>query len=193
MPVINTKQELVNFVADHMRKQKQPSITPGDLCRYRGQNGCKCTLGALIEDKFYNPDMEGCSFDKDPEAVGESIVNSGVSKDVVFAEGVTRKWFMQEVQLFLHDAIADSVNFEDDFEDCLADFCLTQKLEVPDHEVDMSGLSPGELGVLRGIRDRGLAVVVFTVKELNGAEQEKVENRLCELGNEVIESMGVPC
>lgn len=33
-----------------------------DMCRYRGDGGCKCAAGFIIPDPLYSPDMEGHMF-----------------------------------------------------------------------------------------------------------------------------------
>lgn len=42
---------------------------------------------------------------------------------------------------------------------------------------------------LRALRHRGFAVVIFYPEELNGADPRRVEDRLCELGNDVIHDL----
>jgi len=51
-------------------------------------------------------------------------------------------------------------------------------------------LTEQERKTINKIRNKGFAVVVFTEEELNGASQEHVEDRLVELGWEVIECLG---
>lgn len=43
-----------------------------------------------------------------------------------------------------------------------------------------------DIDMILGMRDRGYAVVIFSPDELRGVERRDVENRLVELGNEVI-------
>lgn len=44
-----------------------------------------------------------------------------------------------------------------------------------------------ELAVINGLRDRGYAIAWFTAEELRGAKARHVEDRLIELGWEVID------
>lgn len=53
-------------------------------------------------------------------------------------------------------------------------------------------LKQEEVDFLRGLRVRGYAVVVFNPEELRGASQEHVEERMIELGWDVIESLADP-
>jgi hypothetical protein len=46
-----------------------------------------------------------------------------------------------------------------------------------------------EVKAIKGLRDRGFAVVVFNQEELDGAPSDDVEYRLIELGWEVIDSL----
>jgi hypothetical protein len=43
---------------------------------------------------------------------------------------------------------------------------------------------------LRELKDKGFAIVMFTPEELNGVSSKRLEDRLIELGNEVIEDLG---
>lgn len=59
-----TLQEIFDRVVDHLRKQGEPSTTPAlhtnsVRCLYRGPNGKKCAVGALITDAVYSPHIEG--------------------------------------------------------------------------------------------------------------------------------------
>ncbi len=53
-------------------------------------------------------------------------------------------------------------------------------------KVSENELTDKEVEVIREIRDRGFAVVIFNPEELASAEQDRVEDRLVELGWEVI-------
>ena len=57
-----------------------------------------------------------------------------------------------------------------------------------DEDTEVTDLpTEAEFTVLNGLRDRGYAVVVFTPQELRGAKTRHVEDRLVELGWEVID------
>ncbi len=56
-------QEAFNKIVTHLRKQGQKSVVkhPGrtdDICMYRGLNGMSCSVGCLIPDDIYSPEME---------------------------------------------------------------------------------------------------------------------------------------
>lgn len=58
-----TRQEIYDIVKQHLltqgvRSQKESSVF-GAECAYRGDNGLKCAVGALIPDSLYKPEMEG--------------------------------------------------------------------------------------------------------------------------------------
>lgn len=56
------KQELLNKVWKHLRKQGRQARNPiNDSCAYRGDDGTTCAIGCLISDRYYNPSMEGCT------------------------------------------------------------------------------------------------------------------------------------
>jgi hypothetical protein len=62
-----SKQEIFDIVSVALLKQGQKSINTellnktGNICAYRGANGCKYAVGHLISDEEYDPIMEGCS------------------------------------------------------------------------------------------------------------------------------------
>lgn len=53
-------QEAFDIVVNHLKTQKQRSFFPysGNTCAYRGPNGLKCAVGALIPDYLYSEDMD---------------------------------------------------------------------------------------------------------------------------------------
>lgn len=77
-------QEIFDTVVRHLLEQKQMSITPerrykadeAGVCMYRGEGGLKCAVGALISDRYYNPNMEG--FLPSDNNVQSALVKSGV-------------------------------------------------------------------------------------------------------------------
>src|SRR5581483_1310933 len=56
-----TAQDIFNTVALHLFTQGRPSSCKGGYCYYRGPNGMKCAVGALIPDENYYAGMEGKS------------------------------------------------------------------------------------------------------------------------------------
>ena len=74
-----TPQEIYDTVAKHLFTQGRRSGDDrpqrgGFQCRYRGAEGTKCAVGAVMPDEAYDPDMEGHSivglFDPDATAEG---------------------------------------------------------------------------------------------------------------------------
>lgn len=59
-----SKQQTFDKVAAHLRQQQAVSEDPNGDCLYRGPNGLKCAIGALIPDNMYSADFEGQSADK---------------------------------------------------------------------------------------------------------------------------------
>ena len=54
---MNTQQAFDIMVA-HLRQQKRPSRSDSSGCLYRGPDGLKCAVGALIPDELYSERME---------------------------------------------------------------------------------------------------------------------------------------
>lgn len=53
-------QEAFNIAARHLLKQGRRSVIEPQLsCAYRGADGLKCAVGALIPDELYEPRFEG--------------------------------------------------------------------------------------------------------------------------------------
>ena len=56
-----TNQEAFETMVRHAREQGGRSLNSQGKCRYRGQNGTKCFVGALIPDAEYTVMLEGRS------------------------------------------------------------------------------------------------------------------------------------
>lgn len=58
-----TNQEVFEAVCVHLSRQKKRALANlpnrGETCAYRGDNGLKCAVGALIPDVVYSEIMEG--------------------------------------------------------------------------------------------------------------------------------------
>lgn len=52
------KHEIFHAVKAHLLKQNMRSFIGCD-CQYRGPDGLKCAVGALIKDEHYDPEFEG--------------------------------------------------------------------------------------------------------------------------------------
>lgn len=55
---MNTSQQFFQIVASHLLTQGKRSTDGTGFCAYRGDNGLKCALGAVIPDTLYMPKME---------------------------------------------------------------------------------------------------------------------------------------
>ena len=56
-------------------------------------------------------------------------------------------------------------------------------------EIDSNELTDNELNVISGLRDRGFTVTIFSPDELGNANTDKVEDRLVELGWDIINDL----
>lgn len=54
-----TNQEAFKTMVRHAREQGRKSLNRQGQCRYRGKNGTKCFVGALIPDADYTVMLEG--------------------------------------------------------------------------------------------------------------------------------------
>ena len=56
---MSLKQELFDRISKHLLNQNERSIEHiSGVCRYRGDNGLKCAVGAIISDKKYSEKIE---------------------------------------------------------------------------------------------------------------------------------------
>lgn len=70
-------QEVFDKVAIHLLAQNKKSINDlSSRCRYRGLNGLRCAIGALIPDYIYDPEIEGGNVFS--EKVLNCLIRSGV-------------------------------------------------------------------------------------------------------------------
>lgn len=53
-----TRQEALNRVMEHLRKQGKPAVNESGLCLYRTADGLMCAIGALIPDDKYHPKID---------------------------------------------------------------------------------------------------------------------------------------
>lgn len=53
-----TAQEIFNRIAEHLRTQGRPSLSEENDCLYRGPNGLRCAIGAIIPDYKYRRSFE---------------------------------------------------------------------------------------------------------------------------------------
>jgi hypothetical protein len=85
-----TAQQIFDHVTVHLLTQMKQSMTrvlrtklncpdgrePIEVCAYRGDEGCKCAVGALIPDDLYRPSLEG--YRATSESVRSILVCVGV-------------------------------------------------------------------------------------------------------------------
>jgi len=53
------KQTLFDRIARHLLTQNAKAVNRNGECRYRGPNGTKCAVGAVLPDKLYKRTLEG--------------------------------------------------------------------------------------------------------------------------------------
>lgn len=90
MPVIKnalpmTYQDLFDTVADHLLTQREACTEAGD-CVYRGPNGLKCAIGALIPDDKYDETLEGDPGSEALRRIGHPLCDTAENpnRDTVF-------------------------------------------------------------------------------------------------------------
>ncbi len=78
------KQAVFNTVAKHLLTQGRQAMDSGGHCVYRGKDGLRCAIGALIPDEVYDPVIE--------DATSHMLVIAGLGReqDPACAHGGTR-------------------------------------------------------------------------------------------------------
>ena len=79
-----TNQEAFDAMVRHLAKQGERCTSGelGDDCCYRGPNGLKCAVGALIPDEEYSPDFEDSTADVSAVALACPTLN-GIDVDML--------------------------------------------------------------------------------------------------------------
>lgn len=82
---IASEQEVFDYVIGHLVSQGRQSIDKKAKggwvpCAYRGENGAKCAVGALIPDEIYDDGMEGSPVDMLIEQFPRECVITGIIK-----------------------------------------------------------------------------------------------------------------
>ena len=113
------RQAIYNRVKDHLIKQVVCSVSSAGHCLYRGPEGSKCAIGALIDDSHYNDDLEGL------EASSYQVVRA-VSASLGFEISESDAYFLRCLQS-VHDQ-HDSTE-PDKWPTELADFALRWHLQ----------------------------------------------------------------
>ena len=65
-----TPREVFDFVARHLLTQAESATDGNGNCMYRAPNGCKCAIGALLDDEDYGRIEEGYGIGRVVEALG---------------------------------------------------------------------------------------------------------------------------
>jgi hypothetical protein len=121
-------QRMIDIGAKQMRAQGCCSVQRS-ICAYRGKNGSKCFIGALIDDKHYSKDLEGVSINSTSEGVLKALESSGYLLNSELLEA------LETAQYVLHDELEQAKDFPAAFEAALVSYCS-------DYELDYT--APGE-------------------------------------------------
>ncbi len=100
---MKTIPEIKQTIANHLLKQMEKSVDEaGTKCMYRGKNGMKCAVGAVIDDDCYEARIENLTVtSRQPELMavlecsGINVHNAGVFYALVQAQ-------------YIHDSVPSS-------------------------------------------------------------------------------------
>lgn len=115
-------QEMFDTIVTHARTQgkkaevKDPSSSTGYSCVYRGDNGEKCFVGALITEEFYTTEIE-------ERAVTSCLVEQAVEKSIGRELTGTEIELLVDMQV-IHDT-HPITEWENDFQYYAGKFNLT--------------------------------------------------------------------
>lgn len=90
-----TLQELFDTAANHLLEQMSTSEDERQTCRYRGPEGMKCAVGALIPDSAYIPEIENCDLTSLFSRFRDVLEESGINPDSLETEQLLSE--LQEV------------------------------------------------------------------------------------------------
>ena len=82
-------QEVFEFIVAHLLTQKEKSLDEKGIgYRYRGENGLKCAVGAIIPDEDYDLTWEGCALKSPlllikPSPIDSYLDNKGYDRDLL--------------------------------------------------------------------------------------------------------------
>lgn len=121
------RQATLEAVIIALVTQGRPSITSRGRCKYRGPHDCKCAIGHLISDEYYQDILEG-------EPVQDD--NPRVIRAVEQSLGVELKYkdinFLQELQQSHDQASFDFDEFFERLDEELRDLCKRWNLRFPE-------------------------------------------------------------
>jgi hypothetical protein len=103
---MSENQRIFDIVARHLLTQKKPAVVQGlygPACAYRGANGTKCAIGALIDDQHYTKSLEGLSTMMLSWAAGRNLHKALTDSGVKFAE--LNVYLLRDLQR-IHDEVA---------------------------------------------------------------------------------------
>lgn len=112
LPTKKSNQEVFDRVVVHARHQNCKSEN-GSICLYRGPNGTKCFVGALITDESYDHSLETNTVVE--HDVRKALQASGIN--------ITHQFFLRDLQK-IHD-LNDVCSWEDSFKDFAHKYDLT--------------------------------------------------------------------
>ncbi|MDB9980553.1 hypothetical protein OAD61_00425 [bacterium] len=123
-------QRMIDIGAAHMRKQGCCSTSGGGgICAYRGANGSKCFIGALITDEHYSKSLEGLAVTSSSKDVMKALELSGYRLAPLIGDALLA------AQISLHDELEFAKDFPVAFEAALVSYC---------NEYDLTYTAPGE-------------------------------------------------
>ena len=131
-----SKQQTFDLVARALLAQGGPSMSAG-MCKYRGDCGRKCAAGWLIPDSKYDPDLEGVSIEKDPDAVRPEMVDSTMAKAIALAQ-IMREEGHDLVLVHDLQTAHDNAVFNSGDWDMSANFSIVNQLRRVAREHDLS-------------------------------------------------------
>lgn len=98
------RQDILEATVMGIVTQGGPSLDDGGNPAYRGNDGCRCALGFLIDDANYDPSLEGFNLDS-------YSVSGALAKSLPEFDCDDRK-FLRELQ-WAHDLTVDDMEYDD--------------------------------------------------------------------------------
>ncbi len=119
-----TEQQLFDTIVNHLRAQGRKSLNEDGKPAYRGVNGCRCPIGAMLLDNDYSPKMEN-------NTVIQLLGGKLLSKKLI-KEWEPHQYFLQRLQ-YVHDHV-DVDMWESNFEWIAREYGLNHSPIKKDNE-----------------------------------------------------------
>lgn len=121
-------KQVSQYIANHLLKQGKQAASEGK-CQYRGDEGCMCAVGVLIDDEHYDANFEGVSLSA--SEVRTAVASSLGIDESVIDYGTPMNKMMRSWQRYHDSTYSTFTKKEIDYKHREIDLMLDNKNEFP--------------------------------------------------------------